>query len=113
MTETELDAAIIALPGVSKRYAFNGDGYYVHARLFAFIEPGVPGEARNQAGIVMRIPEPQRSAALEREGARTFTLPRTSIRHDWIFVPFGPSGEDADEEVLTWAALAREHVAAM
>ncbi len=108
MTEAEFDAAMLALPGVSRRYAFNGEGYYVRARLFAFLEQGEP------AGIVMRIPEPDRSRAVEREKAHTFTMPRTSVRHDWIFVPFGPSGADAvDSEMLDWARRSCEHVAAM
>ncbi len=108
MTETEFDAALLAQPGVSKRYAFNGEGYYVRARLFAFLEPG------ELAGIVMRIPEPERSLAVEREGAHAFTMPRTSIRHDWIFVPFGePIAGAVDSEMLAWALRSCEHVAAM
>ncbi|HEY8623001.1 MAG TPA: hypothetical protein VIM74_03975, partial [Casimicrobiaceae bacterium] len=64
MTEAKIDQALLGLAGVSKRYAFNGEGYYVRARLFAFNEPG---------GIVMRLPEPLRAAALARLGARTWT----------------------------------------
>ncbi len=108
MNEADLDAALLARPGVSKRYAFNGEGYYVRARLFAFLEPGEP------AGIVMRIPEPERSLAVARDGAHAFTMPRTSIRHDWIFVPFGaPVADAVDPEMLTWAIRACEHVAAV
>ena len=99
--QDHVEQAVLGLAGVSRRYAFNGDGYYVRARLFAFIEPG---------GIVMRPPEPQRTSALARQGARTWTMPRTSLRHDWVYVPFG---EAPAEELIGWLAAARDHVAGM
>jgi len=99
MTEAKIDQALLGLAGVSKRYAFNGEGYYVRARLFAFNEPG---------GLVMRLPERLRAAALARPGGRAWTMPRTSIRREWIFVPFG---DEQDEEIGELAKAACEFVA--
>jgi hypothetical protein len=92
MTDAELEQFALALPGVEKRYAFNGEGFYVRARLFAFLEPG---------GIVARLPEDERQAALQVEGARLWTMPRTSERREWVFVPTENLSAD---ELSAWLA---------
>jgi hypothetical protein len=99
MTDAELEQLALALPGVEKRYAFNGDGFYVRARLFAFLEPG---------GVVVRLPETERQAALQVEGARLWTMPRTSERREWVFVPT----EDVSADDLSpWLAASAALVA--
>lgn len=106
MTDAEIEALALTLPDVSKRYAFNGEGFYVRARLFAFFEPARPDEP---GGLVLRLPDEARAEALQGEGARLWTMPRTSERREWVFVPAG----DLDAAALArWLAAGREHALA-
>lgn len=106
MTEAEIEALVLRLPDVSKRYAFNGDGFYARARLFAFFEPDRPGES---GGLVLWLPAEARAEVLEIDGARLWTMPRTSERREWVFVP--ADGLDA-ARLARWLTAAREHALA-
>ena len=106
MTDAEIEALALGMPDVSKRYAFNGEGFYVRARLFAFFEPA---RAAEPGGLVLWLPEESRTDALQIEGSRLWTMPRSSQRREWVFVP----AEDLDAAQLGRAlAAAREHALA-
>jgi hypothetical protein len=106
MTDAEIEALALGLPDVSKRYAFNGEGFYVRARLFAFFEPARPAEP---GGLVLRLPDEPRAEVLQVAGSRLWTMPRTSERRTWVFVP----AESLDAETLArWLASACEHALA-
>ncbi|MGQ0703641.1 MAG: TfoX/Sxy family protein [Gemmatimonadales bacterium] len=90
--------AVAALPGVRVRKLFGSDAFFSGGRMFAVLGLGA---------LVLRLPEPARTAILRSGTARPFLSERLALAQGWVEVPY-------DTEFAQLIQLAQSaHAAAM
>lgn len=71
--------ALAGLPGVRVRKLFGSDAFFASERMFAVL--GVNA-------LVVRLPEPARTATLQQGHARPFLSERLTSSQGWVEVPY-------------------------
>ena len=97
--QSDLDALLLPWSEVSTRRMFGGHGYFVGDRLFAVYYKGA---------VAAKLPDYERSQALDSQGARPFTPHPGRPFGDWVEFLVGDT--DAVEELLPWLERAFEYV---
>ena len=96
--QSDLDAVLLTWLDVSTRKMFGGHGYFVSDRMFAVYHRGE---------VATKLPEPDRTQALESGHADLFTPTPGRRFGDWVSFPVDEDGVDA---LLPWLETAIEYV---
>lgn len=91
---------VLSFPGVTRRRMFGAEAFFAHGLMFAFL---------GHHGVVVRLPEPLRSEAIEEGIAFPYLPPGTTDFEGWTEIPFDATGPRA---ILRIVELAHEHVPA-
>ena len=97
--QSDLDAALLPWTDVSTRRMFGGLGYFVGDRLFAVYHKGE---------IATKLPEPDRTQALDGGLAGLFSPTPGRRFGDWVSFPVAEDGGMA--ALLPWLETAIEYV---
>ena len=97
--QSDLDAVLLAWTDVSTRMMFGGHGYFVGDRLFTVYHKGE---------VATKLPEPDRTQALESGCAALFTPTPGRRFGDWVTFPVDEVG--GVDALLSWLETAIEHV---
>ena len=96
--QSDLDAVLLTWSDVSTRSMFGGHGYFVVDRMFAVYWRGE---------VATKLPEPDRTQALESGRASLFTPTPGRRFGDWVSFPVDENGVDT---LLPWLETAIEYV---
>ena len=96
--QSDLDVVLLSWSDVSTRRMFGGHAYFVGDRMFAVYYRGE---------VATKLPEPDRTQALESGRASLFTPTPGRRFGDWVSFPFDEDGVDA---LLPWLETAIEYV---
>ena len=96
--QSDLDVVLLTWTDVSTRSMFGGHGYFVNDRLFAVYHKGE---------VATKIPEPDRTQALNDGLASHFTPTPGRRFGDWVSFPVDGDGVDS---LLPWLETAIEYV---
>ncbi|MDE2860555.1 MAG: TfoX/Sxy family protein [Chloroflexota bacterium] len=97
--QSDLDAMLIPWGDVSTRRMFGGLGYFVGDRLFAVYHRGE---------VATKLPEPDRTQALESGRAALFSPTLGRRFGDWVSFPVDEDG--GVDALLPWLKTAIEYV---
>lgn len=96
--QSDLDAVLLTWTDVSTRTMFGGHGYFVGDRMFAVYWRGE---------VATKLPDPQRTQALDGGLAGPFTPTPGRRFGDWVSFPVD---EDCVDALLPWLETAIEYV---